>query len=210
VGPRIAGLAVMLVLYLLAVVLGHVSFPLYHNASGVEDIGHLVVPSLVGMVGRRDAEYVFWLCTLPLELFFVVIVLVVLVTGKGIRLGVALYAAYFLHWLFLHATVLPPPDDHVWRFPEGVFTLGQPHPRDFWFSGHTANATLIALSAAGRRPWVVVLAWAHVAFQILLVLAVRTHYTIDVLGGIFVAYTIHRVSLDVAARLGRARGQDLP
>jgi hypothetical protein len=88
-----------------------------------------------------------------------------------------------------------------------VFTLGRPHPRDFWFSGHTANATLIALAAAGRRSWVVVLAWAHVAFQILLVLAVRTHYTIDVLGGIFVAYAIHRVSLDLAARLGRRRDQ---
>jgi hypothetical protein len=33
------------------------------------------------------------------------------------------------------------------------------------------------------------------------VLSARTHYTIDILGGMFVAYTIHRVSLDVSAAL---------
>lgn len=201
-GPRIAALAVMLVLYVLAAILGSVSSPMYRSASGVEDVGHLLVPSLVAMVGRRKAEYVFWLGTLPLELFFVAIVLVILVTGKGIRLGIALYVAYFLHWLFLHATVLPPPDDQVWQFPAGVFTLGKPHPRDFWFSGHTANAVLIAL-AARRPPWARALAWANVAFQSLLVLAARTHYTIDVLGGIFVAYAVHRASLEVAAAWGR-------
>ena len=50
---------------------------------------------------------------------------------------------------------------------------------------------------------------AYATQEILLVLAVRTHYTIDVLGGIFVAYAIHRVSLDVAGRLRGTRGQDL-
>ena len=47
------------------------------------------------------------------------------------------------------------------------------------------------------------LAWANVVFQIVLVLSTRTHYTIDVLGGIFVAYSIHKASLDVAAALDR-------
>jgi len=197
----------MLVLYGLAVGLGRWSLPAYKNASGVEDLGHLAVPPLLRLFGQETAQYVFWLGTLPLELFFVVIALVVLSTGKGIRLGICLYVAYFLHWVFVHATTLPPPDDMVWQFPRGVFTLGRPYPSDFWFSGHTANAVLIALATGGGRSWIKGLAWANVAFQILLVLSTRTHYTIDVLGGIFVAYSIHRVSLDVAAVLNRVSRQ---
>jgi len=151
----------------------------------------------------EKAQYIFWLGTLPMEIFFVVIPIVILFTGKGARLGICLCVAYFLHWLFLHFTTLPPPDDSVWRFPEGVFTLGKPYQDDFWFSGHTANAVLIALATAGGRPWIRWIAWGNVAFQILLVLSTRTHYTIDVLGGLFVAYTLHRVSLDVAVVLER-------
>jgi len=40
------------------------------------------------------------------------------------------------------------------------------------------------------------------AFEILLVLSARTHYTIDVIGAFFVGYSVHRISLDVAARVG--------
>lgn len=212
---RIIAVAVMLVLYGLAVVLGACSVPAYTNASGVADLGHLVVPSLLVTLGKETTQYVFWLGTLPLELFFVAIVPIILFTGKGIRLGICLYVAYFLHWVFLHATTLPPPDHSVWQFPPGVFTLGKPYPDDFWFSGHTANAMLIALATARSRRWIQALAWGSVAFEILLVLSTRTHYTIDVLGGIFVAYTIHRVSLDVAERqIGpppvEARKQVLP
>ncbi len=203
---RIIALSVMLVLYGLAVALGKYAFPAYKNASGVEDLGHFGVPPLLLIVGRETAQYVFWLGTLPLELFFVVITLVILFTGKGIRLGICLYVAYFLHWLFLHATTLPPPDHMVWQFPKGVFTFGKPYVNDFWFSGHTANAVLIALATGGSRPWIKGLAWGNVALQSLLVLSTRTHYTIDILGGIFVAYSIHRVSLDVAAALNRSTG----
>jgi PAP2 superfamily protein len=204
---RVIAVSVMLVLYAMSIALGAFSSPAYRNASGVDDLGHLVVPSLLLMVGKETAQYIFWLGTLPLELFFVGIVLIVLFTGKGIRLGICLYVAYFLHWVFLHATTLPPPDHSVWQFPEGVLTLSKPYPTDFWFSGHTANAVLILLATAGSRPWVRGLAWGNVAFEILLVLSTRTHYTIDVIGGIFVAYTIHRVSLDVAASLARSSGR---
>src|SRR5207253_2261008 len=83
---------------------------------------------------------------------------------------------------FLHATTLPPPDGIVWRFPPGVFTLGKPYPTDLWFSGHTANAFVIALATRGGPLWLRAVAWLGVAFEIVLVLATRTHYTIDVHG----------------------------
>jgi hypothetical protein len=197
---RWIALSAMAVLYALSVALGVFVLPGYRHASGVEDLGHRLVPSLELLVGRETAQYVFWLGTLPLELFFVGIAVFVVLTGRGVRLGLCLYVAYFLHWLFLPATTLPVPDHSVWRFPEGVFTLGKPYEKDFWFSGHTANAVLIALAAQPMRLWIRWLAWSLAAFEILLVLSTRTHYTIDVLGGVFVAYVIHRISLDIAAK----------
>ena len=200
---RIGVLSALLILYLLAVAFGTVHLPGYQNATGLRDLGHRYVPSLLVHLGKERAELVLWLGTLPLELFFAGIALAILLTGKGIRLGICMYFMYFLHWLFLHATTLPAPDHIVWKFPDWVFTLGKPEASDFWFSGHVANAFIIALATSQSRLSVKVLAWGFVPFQILLVLSARTHYTIDILGGMFVAYTIHRVSLDVSAALTR-------
>jgi hypothetical protein len=38
-----------------------------------------------------------------------------------------------------------------------------------------------------------------VVFETLLVLSTRSHYTIDVIGGLFIGYTTHRISLDLTA-----------
>ena len=129
-----------------------------------------------------------------------IIIVAIIVTGKGVRLGACLYVMYLLHWLCLHATTLPPPDDIVWKFPDDVFTFGRPSASDFWFSGHVANAFVIALATAGSRPLLKALAWSLFAFEILLVLSARTHYTIDVIGALFVGYSIHRLSLDLVDR----------
>lgn len=201
--PRLVAAGVMLACYLCSVALGAWTAPGYAHASGLCDLGHRAIPPLLPLVGREATQWVFWLGTLPLELCFAAIAIAVLATGRGIRLGCCLYVAYLLHWLCLHATTLPPPDDSVWQFPPGVPTLGRPYPNDFWFSGHTANAVLIALATGRRGPAVRTLAWGFAGFQVLLVLATRTHYTIDVIGGIVVAYALHRASLDVAAALER-------
>jgi PAP2 superfamily protein len=186
-------------LYAVAVALGTLSAPGYRHASGIVDLGHYLVPSLREAVGERTAEWVWWLGTLPLELFFVAIVGVVLLTGTSARLALCLYAMYALHWLFLLATTLPPPDQIVWRFPAGIVTLGNPTDHDLWFSGHVANAFVIALATRGARRWVRAIAWGGVAFETLLVLSTRTHYSIDVIGALFIGYTTHRVSLDLLA-----------
>ncbi len=194
---RLVVSAILLSLYLLAVLLGAVALPGYRNATGLRDIGHYYVPSLITMFGEQRAEYILWLGTLPLELFFMGIALSVLLTGRGARLALCLYFMYFLHWLFLHATTLPPPDYIVWNFPKGVITFGKPNASDFWFSGHVANAFVIALATRRSSLILKMLAWSLFMFEMLLVLSARTHYTIDVLGGMFVAYTVHRLSLDL-------------
>src|SRR5215813_9984598 len=99
VTQRLLAFGALLALYLAALELGAVSTRGYHNASGAVDLGHYLVPSLRELVGERRAEYVWWLGTLPLEAFFALIALVVLFTGRGIRLALCLYAMYTLHWL---------------------------------------------------------------------------------------------------------------
>jgi hypothetical protein len=198
VKQRLVVAAILLSLYLVSVWLGAVVLPGYRNATGLRDIGHYYVPSLVNLFGLQRAEYILWLGTLPLELFFMGIALSVLFTGRGARLALCLYVMYFLHWLFLHATTLPPPDHIVWNFPKGIITFGKPNASDFWFSGHAANAFVIALATRKSSVVLRVLAWGLFVFEALLVLSARTHYTIDVLGGIFVAYSVHRISLDLA------------
>jgi hypothetical protein len=199
-GRRLAAFGVLLGLYVAAVLLGAITLPGYRNASGAVDLGHWLVPPLTRFMDVRQAEYVWWLGTLPLEAFFAVIVGVVVLAGRGFRLALCLYAMYALHWLFFHATRLQPPDDIVWRFPEGVFTFGKPFESDLWFSGHTANAFVIALATRERALAVQALAWGVLVFEMWLVLVTRTHYTIDVLGGLFVGYVTHRLSLDFFPR----------
>jgi hypothetical protein len=198
---RLCVAAVLLALYAMAVALGAVTLPGHRSATGLRDIGHYYVPSLISLVGARGAEYVLWIGTLPLELFFIAIIVAIITTGRGVRLGACLYVMYLLHWLCLHATTLPPPDDIVWKFPEGVLTFGRPSASDFWFSGHVANAFVIALATAGSRPWLKTLAWSLFVFEVLLVLSARTHYTIDVVGALFVGYSVHRLSIDLIGRL---------
>lgn len=198
---RVFVVSVFGVVYVLAHWIGSLTLPGHLNATGIRDLGHALVPSLELTLGRRGAEFVWWIGTLPLELSFLVIVLAVLFTGKGVRIGFCLYGMYLLHWIFLHATTLPPPDHSVWEFPGWVFTLGKPKENDFWFSGHVANAFVLALATDRSRLWVRIVAWLFVLFEVLLVLSARTHYTIDVIGGMFVAYTVHRLSLQWKGKL---------
>src|SRR5262249_49241421 len=149
----------------LAVGLGALSPPGYRNASGVVDLGHRLVPALRDHFDERTAEYLWWLGTLPLELFFLAIAAAVLFTRRGAPPALCLSGISALPWLFLPAPTLPAPDGIVWRSPAGIFTLGQPSERDLWFSGHAANAFVIALATRRARPAVQVLAWTGVAFE---------------------------------------------
>jgi hypothetical protein len=139
-------------------------------------------------------------------MFFGIIAVVVLFTGQGVRLALCVFSMYLLHWICFQLTTYPAPDLIVWHFPPGIVTFGRPAARDFWFSGHVANAFLIVLATTRSRLWLKLLALSFFVFQILLVLSARTHYTTDVIGGIFVAYTFHRVSLDLAAVWNRRMG----
>jgi hypothetical protein len=57
---RLVVAAIMLALYVSSVLLGAVVLPGYRNATGLRDIGHYYVPSLVTVFGEHRAEYILW------------------------------------------------------------------------------------------------------------------------------------------------------
>jgi membrane-associated phospholipid phosphatase len=85
---------------------------------------------------------------------------------------------------------LPPPPGIIWRnpgFPALLVTYGVGN--DFFFSGHTSLAVLGALEAAYLGPtWLAVAATAVALGEMLIVLVLRAHYTLDVVAGAFAAF----------------------
>jgi PAP2 superfamily C-terminal len=80
---------------------------------------------------------------------------------------------------------LPAPPNAIWHypgFPSLLVTYGVAN--DYFFSGHTAIAVLAAteLARLGRR-WLTGLGAVIVLFEVLTVLVLRAHYTMDVFTG---------------------------
>ena len=90
---------------------------------------------------------------------------------------------------------LPVPKGMIWRHP-GVPSLVVTYGvgNDFFFSGHTAVATLGALEIAHVAPlWVGLVAGAIALLEATTVLVLRAHYTMDIIaavGASWVAFTL--------------------
>lgn len=93
---------------------------------------------------------------------------------------------------------LPPPPGMIWRDP-GVPTLLVTYGvgNDLFFSGHTALAVLGAIEVCHLAPgWLGALAVLLAAGEVMIVLVLRAHYTLDVVAGAFAAW----FAADIAGR----------
>src|SRR6516225_235576 len=95
---------------------------------------------------------------------------------------------------------LPPPPGIIWRnpgFPALLVTYSVGN--DFFFSGHTALAVLGAIEAAYLGPaWLAVIAAFIALGEMLIVLVLRAHYTLDVVAGAFAAFLAAQVAAKLA------------
>jgi hypothetical protein len=102
----------------------------------------------------------------------------------------AIFVLFGLRQLSQGLCTLPPPPGIIWRrpgFPALLVTYDVGN--DFFFSGHTALAVLGALEAAHYGPlWLAVLVAIIALGEMLTVLVLRAHYTMDVLTGAFTAF----------------------
>jgi membrane-associated phospholipid phosphatase len=98
---------------------------------------------------------------------------------------------------------LPPPPGIIWRnpgFPALLVTYGVSN--DFFFSGHTALAVLGALEAAYfGPPWLAIITACIALGEMLIVLVLRAHYTLDVLAGALAAFLAAEVAGKVSPAL---------
>lgn len=87
---------------------------------------------------------------------------------------------------------LPPPPGIIWHypgFPSLLVTYGVAN--DFFFSGHTAIAVFAGWELAQlKKPWLTAIAGVTVIFEVIVVLVLRAHYTMDVIAGIFAAVCV--------------------
>ena len=101
---------------------------------------------------------------------------------------------------------LPPPPHMIWHypgFPSLLVTYGV--SADFFFSGHTAIAVYGAVELARwRRHWLTGLAVFVALLEVVTVLVLRAHYTMDVFAGAVAALWIAGVTERISPRIERA------
>lgn len=103
---------------------------------------------------------------------------------------VAILIVFGLRQICQGLCTLPPPPGIIWRkpgFPALLVTYDVGN--DFFFSGHTALAVLGALQAAYYGPlWLAFIAASIALGEMLIVLVLRAHYTLDVVAGALAAF----------------------
>ena len=112
----------------------------------------------------------------------------------------AILIVFGLRQICQNLCTLSPPPGIIWRnpgFPALLVTYDVGN--DFFFSGHTALAVLGAIEAAHLGPpWLAAIAALIALGEMLIVLVLRAHYTLDVIAGALAAFFAAEVSQKLA------------
>jgi membrane-associated phospholipid phosphatase len=128
--------------------------------------------------------------------------------GPTIRPFLGLLILFALRQIFQALCVLPMPEQMIWPkegpgFPSLLVTYGVSN--DLFFSGHTAMAVFGAVELVrwgGRK--LLPLGLAIALFEILAVLALRAHWTMDVYAGAVTALLVAFIATRIAPPVDRA------
>lgn len=94
-----------------------------------------------------------------------------------------------------YLSALPAPEGMVWRdpeFPSLFVTYGVSN--DLFFCGHTALAVFGGLTLSAVSPSLAWIGGGLALFEILTVLALRAHWTMDVYAGAVTAVLVYTIS----------------
>jgi len=125
--------------------------------------------------------------------------------GASVRPFLGLFLLMVTRQIVQAFCALPQPPNMIWHHP-GFPSLLVTYPvaGDFFFSGHTAIAVFAATEIARlKRNWLTALAIVIVAFEIVTVLVLRAHYTMDVFTGLIAALWIAPVAGRLSAPIDR-------
>ena len=125
--------------------------------------------------------------------------------GPSFRPFVGLLIIFFLRQVCQALCALPPPEGMIWRSP-GVPTLLVTYgtANDLFFSGHTALAVYgsIELANWGGPGWALVGVGIGL-FEVVTVIVLRAHYTLDVFAGAVTAFAAAVVATWIAPSCDR-------
>jgi len=131
-----------------------------------------------------------------------VFILASTIVGRSITPFLGLLMLFALRQLVQSVCPLPPPDGMIWHhpgFPSLLVTYGVPN--DLFFSGHTAMAVLGACVLA--KSWGktgIILGLLIALFEIVTVVLLRAHYTMDIYTGAVTALLIWLIAQKLGPR----------
>lgn len=148
---------------------------------------------------RRAADALLITSTLCIDLIGLALIGAA-VFGPTFAPFISLLILFALRQLCQGLCTLPPPPGIIWRkpgFPALLVTYDVGN--DFFFSGHTALAVLGAVVAAQQGPAWLAVAVAVIALgEMLAVLVLRAHYTMDVMAGALAALAAAGIGSNLA------------
>jgi hypothetical protein len=112
--------------------------------------------------------------------------------GESVRPFLGLFLLLVMRQVVQAFCALPAPPNMIWHYP-GFPSLLVTYSvaGDFFLSGHTAIAAFAASEIARlKKNWLTALAIVVVVFEVVTVLVLRAHYTMDVFAGLLTALWI--------------------
>src|SRR5215510_11240155 len=169
-------------------------------SNGIGDLAHVLTARLHGcfVANPRAANTSLIISSLFIDLIGLSLIGSA-IFGPTFAPFLAILIVFALRQICQAFSTLPPPPGIIWRYPGFpallvTYSVGN----DFFFWGHTALAVLGAIEAANYGPiWLALCAGIIALGEVLIVLVLRAHYTLDVVAGALAAF----VAADVAGRL---------
>jgi len=121
--------------------------------------------------------------------------------GESVRPFLGLFLLMVTRQIVQAFCALPAPPSMIWHYP-GFPSLLVTYSvaGDYFFSGHTAIAVFAATEVARlRKRWLTVLSVLIVLFEMVTVLVLRAHYTMDVFTGLIAALLVAAVAEKLSA-----------
>jgi len=130
-------------------------------------------------------------------------ILFITIWKRDIRPFLIFFIFFFLRQILQLLVKLPIPDQILWIYPGFPSLLQTYHvSSDFYFSGHTGTSLIAALELSYFKiPWLTGLGFAICAFQAIMVIIMRIHYTMDVFTAIMTVFCFTKFARQVAPRI---------
>ncbi len=171
------------------------------NLPGLGDVVHNLTAGWHGYLSSHPRAATATLITSSLFIdLFGISLIALAVFGPTFAPFLAIMIVFGMRQVCQGLCTLPPPPGMIWR-STGVPSLLVTYNvgNDLFFSGHTALAVLGALELGHfGPPWLGILAGVIAAGEVLAVLVLRAHYTLDVVAGALAAFfaveVAHKIS----------------